>query len=262
MEHSGNSHSTLHSAWHEDILSAAMLLTRIPVSFPADRVPNTARSYWAFPLIGIVVSIVPIIIASLLMSWGLPVMASAGLILLGIMLLSGGLHQDGLADLADSLGGRDPEHRLKIMRESAIGSYGTLALIMVIAINIACLTSLGQISTTAMMGGMMTVAALSRSMMGVQRYMHQTPDQKGLANMTGAPSQPILLIGVGIALFIGFVFASPFETLVMAAIGLITTFLLGKFMKSWLGGVNGDGLGATQQISEMTMLMTLIILAA
>src|SRR5262247_3388269 len=57
-------------------------------------------------------------------------------------LLTGGLHLDGLADCLDALGGRDPEHRLAIMRDSRIGAFGALGLILVLLLEIAALTEL------------------------------------------------------------------------------------------------------------------------
>lgn len=249
-------------SWRRDMMVAAMLLTRIPVPWPNEETPNTARSYWAFPLIGIVVAILPVLIGTSLAAAGIPLMAAAAIILLGIMLLTGGLHQDGLADLADSLGGRDPEHRLKIMRDSAIGSFGTLALIIITIINIACLLHLGEIDLTLMATSMMAIAAMSRAMMGLQRWLHQTPDNQGLAVLTGKPSQQIILLGLVLATALGLIFLSVSQILILMAVGLIATWLLGIFLRSWLGGVNGDGLGATQQLTETLMFIALTIMLA
>ena len=106
-----------------------MLLTRIPVEWPQDETPQNARSYWAFPIIGVGAAAPPALLAGIMLHYGLPPLAAAMLTLAGIALLTGGMHQDGLADIADGLGGRDTADRLRIMRDSSIGSYGTLALI-------------------------------------------------------------------------------------------------------------------------------------
>ena len=250
------------SSWRHDMLAAAMLLTRLPVPWPKDQTPNTAQSYWAFPIIGVIVAVLPVVMGTALAASGLPLLAAAAVILLGIMLITGGLHQDGLADLADSLGGRDPAHRLTIMRDSAIGSFGTLALIIITMINIACLARLGGIDLALMAQAMVAVAAMSRGMMGVQRWLHQTPDDQGLAVITGQPSQPVMLIGLAMAGLIGLLFLSIAQILALMIIGGLITLLLGRFMMAWLGGVNGDGLGATQQCTETMMLMALTIMMA
>ena len=243
----------------QDMIAAAMILTRLPVPFSHATMPDTARSYWCFPLIGVVVAVLPVLLGVMLASAHLPLLGVAALMLGGIALLTGGLHHDGLADLADSLGGRDPAHRLTIMRDSSIGSFGTLALITIVIVDVAAIAALGNQNLTMMASAMIAVAALSRSMMGLQRWLHPTPDEKGLAAMTGRPSAIIMLIGMAIGLLMGLLFL-PFHAAVSAmAIGLIVTGLLGRFMMRWIGGVNGDGLGATQQLSEAAMLMTLAV---
>ena len=123
-----------------DILAAAMLLTRIPVEWPQDETPPNARSYWAFPIIGVGAGTLHY--WRIMLHYGLPPLFAAMLTLAGIALLTGGMHQDGLADIADGLGGRDAADRLRIMRDSSIGSYGTLALISLSVVSMACLARL------------------------------------------------------------------------------------------------------------------------
>jgi adenosylcobinamide-GDP ribazoletransferase len=247
---------------HRDIFAAAMILTRLPVVWPfgAD-VPNTARSYWAFPLIGIGVAAFPALIAAGLLSFGVPALASATLMILGIIVMTGGLHQDGLADLGDSFGGRDPEHRLEIMHDSSIGSYGTLTLITAVIINVSCLAAIGTENPQMMAQVMVGVAAMSRGMMALQRWQYAPPNADGLASATGAPDQQVMLIGLLLSFLAGVVFMPAHLAIFGFVAGLIATMLLGRFLKFWIGGVNGDGLGATQQISQTVMLLfiTLII---
>ena len=177
--------------------------------------------------------------------------------LMGLILLTGGLHQDGLADLGDSLGGRDPDHRLKIMHDSAIGSFGTLALILVVIVDIACLAAIGRDNPAVMAQTMIGVAAMSRGMMALQRWSHATPTAGGLADATGAPDRHVMMISLLLALLAGVIFLPPILAVLAMVAGLIITYLLGRFLKRWIGGVNGDGLGATQQLTEMAMLMVL-----
>lgn len=244
-----------------DILAAAMLLTRIPVEWPDDEQPDTARSYWAFGLVGLGVAALPAILAAVLVNLGAPVLAAAALALGLIALLTGGLHLDGLADIADSLGGRNPEHRLKIMHDSSIGSFGTVALILVSLISLSCLMHLGEQSAELMAGGLLASATLSRAMMGVQRFLHETPGPQGLASVTGQPSLTIMAIGVLLSLVVTILFAGGSSAIAMLIAGLVLTFGLGAFLRNWVGGVNGDGLGATQQLSEAAMLLTLTLMA-
>ena len=244
-----------------DILAAAMLLTRIPVEWPQDETPQTARSYWAFPLIGVGVAAPPALLAGVMLHFGLPPLAAAMLTLAGIALITGGLHQDGLADIADGLGGRDAADRLRIMRDSSIGSYGTLALISLTFVSMACLAAIAAPGLQAMVHAMISAAALSRAMMAVQRHLNGTPDNKGLANMTGQPSGMIAVIAVLVGLVIAVSFSSVNAALLMLLSVLAVTYGLGRGLNRMIGGVNGDGLGATQQITEMVMLMILVMAA-
>lgn len=245
---------------HRDILAAAMLLTRIPIEWPYNEAPNTARSYWAFPLIGIGVAAIPALLGAMLYSLGIPALAAAALMIITAAMMTGGLHQDGLADLGDSFGGHAPEQRLAIMHDSAIGSYGTLALITNLIIQISCLAALAVLDPQLMAQAMIAVAAMSRGMMGLQRWAHTPPNIDGLAGRTGAPDRQMMLIGLLLALLAGIVFLPPVMAAVLLCAGVIITYLLGRFLKAWIGGVNGDGLGATQQISATVMLLVLTAL--
>ena len=82
------------NVWRHDMMAAAMILTRIPVPWPEDLTPNTARSYWAFPLVGIAVAVLPVYWGSARGIW--PALnGRGGGDCFGHHPLTGGLHQDG-----------------------------------------------------------------------------------------------------------------------------------------------------------------------
>lgn len=246
---------------HRDIMAAVMILTRIPVDWPEDaEAPDTARSYWAFPLVGVGVAAIPALAGAGLISLGLPALAVAALTLLGVMLLTGGLHHDGLADVTDSLGGRDRDHRLAIMHDSTIGSFGTLGLITTMIISTSCLAHLASHGAMVMAASLIATAAMSRAMMALQRWHRPTPTDKGLASATGAPSTTVMVMAMMLGLLAGLLFLTTSGALVAMALGVIVTLLVGLFMMRWVGGVNGDGLGTSQQLSEAAMLMALTLL--
>ena len=244
-----------------DILAAAMLLTRIPIDWPEGETPETSRSYWAFPLIGVGVAAVPTILAGVLLFWGMPPLAAAMLAMAGIALITGGMHQDGLADVADGLGGRDADHRLSIMRDSSIGSFGTIGLITITVISVSSLAAIASDGTMAFVHAMVSCAALSRAMMAVQRHLNAPPKGPGLASMTGQPSGMTAVISVLTGLVIAVSFSGLSAALMMLVFGLIATYGIGLALNRLIGGVNGDGLGATQQITE-TMMLVILAMAA
>ncbi|MBL4893352.1 MAG: adenosylcobinamide-GDP ribazoletransferase [Emcibacter sp.] len=110
-----------------DIAAAMMVLTRIPVPWDrlSDHPPNITKSLWAYPLVGFLLSAVGAAVYGLASLLLLPPSIAALLTLISLILITGALHEDGLADMADGFGGgRDKEYKLKIMRDSRIGTYG------------------------------------------------------------------------------------------------------------------------------------------
>ena len=111
--------------WPADLFSAAAFLTRLPV--PAAHVPTggLAQAARAFPVVGAGVGAAAGGVLWLAAQAGLPPLVCALLALAAAALVTGALHEDGLADLADGLGGgRDREAKLRIMRDSRIGAFG------------------------------------------------------------------------------------------------------------------------------------------
>ena len=130
--------------WSEDIGLAIALLTRIPVPQPADVTPDRmARAQRAFPLVGAIVGLAAGLVDRCLLAIGIPELAAAAVALGAGALLTGALHEDGLADVGDGFGGgRDREKKLAIMRDSRIGTYGVLALLVSFVARCSALASL------------------------------------------------------------------------------------------------------------------------
>jgi len=124
--------------------TAIMFLTRLPVGSLCSAEPiDLARSSRWFPLVGLLIALLVSLVyylASLL----LPVPVSIVLMLVASVLLTGAFHEDGLADVADSAGAFGLDAKLEIMRDSRVGTYGALALILLIALKGALLFELGQ----------------------------------------------------------------------------------------------------------------------
>ena len=244
-----------------DILAATALLTRLPVAHTETGASDPARCYWAFGLAGLVVSVPAAVLGALLIGIGVPSLAAGAVVMGGIALLTGGMHLDGLADTADGLGGRDREHRLAIMRDSGTGGFGTVGLLAVGVAYIASVAALSDSGAATMVGGVVAAACLSRSMMAIQRWRHEPPSEEGLAHRTGRPQPVVAAISVAVAMVVAIVFGGPGAALAALLAGLAVTLALGAFLEYWIGGVNGDGLGATQQLSEAIMLMLLCAMA-
>jgi adenosylcobinamide-GDP ribazoletransferase len=244
--------------FQQDCRMAAMILTRLPgvsTDYPENR--NIANSYAAFPLIGVLVAACAAIPAMALSLANIPDLAVVAVMLAVAALITGGLHEDGLADVADSLGGSDPAKRLLIMRDSRIGAFGVIALILVLVIQIACLADLLDEGITTLMGGWLASAILSRAMMAMQAWAFPPPDNSGFAHSVGRPDMRVMLISMGSGFVLALMLSWSLAIFIAAGCAAVVTYGFGYLLNRHIGGINGDGLGATQMISASIILMVM-----
>lgn len=242
-----------------DVGAALMLLTRLPVAsrLAADR---GARSAWAWPLAGAVVAVLSWASGAALMAAGLPPVLAAGATLAVIVLVTGALHEDGLADCADGFwGGFTPERRLAILRDSRIGSYGVVALVLTLGMRWAAMATLFAAGNA--LAGLLAAGMLSRaSMTGVMAILpFARPD--GLAVHAGRPSSVATATAVAIAVTTSILALGPSALAAALAAGAAAACTAGV-ARAKIGGQTGDVLGAAQQVSEIAVLLTCVALAA
>jgi adenosylcobinamide-GDP ribazoletransferase len=232
-----------------DVKTAFALLTRLPVKASFAR---TAEATWAFPLVGACVGIFVVMIA-LLSDWvGLGLGLSTGLAIASAVIITGAMHEDGIADSADGLwGGWTPARRLEIMRDSHIGTYGVLALIMVMLLRFSAIS---VVINNLHFGALVAAAVLSRAAMPFVMTLLPNARDDGLSMQTGRPSGATAAFGAVIALglawlsigFVPMVFAASACALVIAVVMKIAT--------AKIAGQTGDILGATQILCELCVL--------
>ena len=239
-----------------DIVDAIQLLTRLPV--PSNDTPRGAAAAWAYPLAGTVLGALAAAIGLLGHAFGLPAPLSALLTLATLVIATGALHEDGLADTADGLwGGWTLERRLEIMKDSRIGAYGVIALFLGLAARWAALWMLFEISPETAAAAILVAATASRAMMpGVMWALpHARPD--GLSSQVGDVARDTALVALGIAVLVALIFTGWGG--VMALIwALAVTALLARIARAKIGGQTGDILGATQQLAEIAILFSLL----
>jgi adenosylcobinamide-GDP ribazoletransferase len=177
--------------------------------------------------------------------WG-PVLAALLALAVGI-LLTGALHEDGLADTADALGSPRPRARaLEILRDSRIGTYGTLALILTLAAQVAALAGLGAEAPLALVAA----AALSRLPMAAFLRLGPYLRAQGAASgMTGPwPFEGVLASAVTLILAVLLAIWGLGTAALGGALGLaLTAGAVGFWARGRMGGITGDLLGAVQQ---------------
>lgn len=234
---------------------ALAFLTRLPLPETGAYVPGAlARSMRLFPLAGAVIGL----IGGTVFAIGhalLPPLLAALLALLATLMVTGALHEDGLADTADGLGARGGrEKRLEVMRDSRSGAYGVTALIFSVALRAAALAAAP--TGLAGLGAMIAAAALSRAIVPAIMQILPPARADGLGAGAGLPHAGI----AATAMVLGCLIAAA--TTAMAAPAAIAAALIGAALMTWLarrcfGGFTGDILGAAQQLAEIAIFIAL-----
>ncbi|KIC18935.1 adenosylcobinamide-GDP ribazoletransferase [Leisingera sp. ANG-Vp] len=239
----------------KDIALALVLLTRLPLpALPADAFQRQSKAVWAFPLAGLAVALPAALLTSLALAAGLPASVAAGVALAVQVMLTGAMHEDGLADTADGLwGGFTRERRLEIMKDSRTGAYGVIALILGFGLRWSALAALLPAAGPWVL---LPLAMLSRAAMPALMTYLPNARSSGLSRTVGRPrALPCLLAAlIALALSLPLIGTAAFAAaLAMAA----TAIGLGMLAKAKIGGQTGDILGAAQQIAEIAGLLTL-----
>ncbi len=239
-----------------DIAAAIGLLTRLPVQVSDRAATRGARAAWAYPLAGLVVGGLAGSVAWAALALGLAPMLAAGLALAAQVVATGALHEDGLADCADGFwGGWTRERRLEIMKDSHIGTYGVLALLLVTGLRwgaLAMLFAQGWVFAPLIVAAMASRAAMVGPM-ALLPHARAT----GLAHHVGrAPGVAAGLAGA-LALLGALLLAGPVTGLACGVTAALVALGLTRLARARIGGQTGDVLGATQQIAETALLLTL-----
>ncbi|MES2915768.1 MAG: adenosylcobinamide-GDP ribazoletransferase [Pseudomonadota bacterium] len=235
-----------------DLLSAFALLSRLPL--PNHR-GTGASSAWAWPLVGAALGALGATLASGALWLGVSPGVTAALVLALGAMLTGGLHEDGLSDTADGLyGGWTRERRLEIMKDSRVGSYGVLALVLVTLARWSALTALLVFGNH--WAALVATGALSRAPMALIMALLPNARGTGLSHSTGQPSPTTALIGLALAVALAVTLTGWGAVPMLFAVLGVTLWLAYTALRR-IGGQTGDILGATQQLAEVVCLTVL-----
>ena len=247
------------------LAEAVVLLTRVPV--PWRFVPSRGEAAWAYPVVGALAGATVGAVAWAGIGLGLGAVLSAGWALAASLLLTGALHEDGLADAADGIGGgRTPERRLAIMRDSRIGSYGALALALSVGLRWSALAAIGQhatgAGTGAGTGGARLVAAtaaagaLARCAMLVP--MRLPPARAdGMAATLGRVPGRTIAAGWACGAALALALLPSGQAVAALLLAGVAGAALSRVGRQALGGRTGDLLGAAEQVAECAVLTLL-----
>lgn len=251
----------------QDTGRAVAFLSRLPVPdrfFEGEPVAisGSARAYG---FAGLVICLPGALVLSLLLAIGLAPLFAAALALSCHLLVTGALHEDGLADCADGFGGgSDRDKTLDIMKDSTIGAYGGIALVMSLLLRVAGIAAVaGALSPVA--AGLCFLAAGVVSRAAMIWHWNALPAAKtdGVAASAGQPDDDsarfALISGavLGGVLALRAVGAGGAVLLLVLTVGSCLAFT--RFADRKIGGHTGDTIGATQQICEIAALLGLAL---
>ena len=241
-----------------ELICSLRFLTRLPIPFARTLdMPALADSMRFFAVAGAAVGALNGLVLLGLHGVNLPPLMAATITCMFGLMLTGGLHEDGLADSADGLfGGKTRDDRLRIMRDSQIGSYGAMALITCLMVRVASYEVLLALPPMACLAIMAATGAFSRAMVVDMMWATKSARNDGLAVLAGRPSRNAALFAIitGGALVIAAGFNLRAESgivAVLAATGI--TGLIRRYAMRLIGGQTGDICGATQVLVEITL---------
>ena len=245
-------------------LVATQFLTRLPLREQSDFQPAwLSRSARYFPLVGALVGIINVGVWWLFSRW-FPPAVSVGFMIVASLLVTGAFHEDGFADTCDGFGGgTTPERVLAIMKDSRIGAYGTIGIVMLLGLKWATLVAIPVVAFP-----FLVIAAHTMSrwcpiglIWGLRYVRSDDGKSKPLAN--GLSGFDWILSGlIGSIALVAVALATDFahhglnvRICVGAALAaLVTSGITAAYFRRRIGGYTGDCLGAVQQISELAFL--------
>jgi len=240
-----------------EVQLAFMLLSRLPAGTLSGKAPSLATSRWAFPLVGSIIGGIIALSYGGLSFVGLPPIIAALLALSLGLLATGALHEDGLADSADGMGGgHDRDRKLAIMKDSHIGSYGVLALIMVMGLRVFGLASLPP--HFDMIALIITISILSRTIMVAYLCLLPSARDTGLGEMASGQTYKPLFFATALSLpMMAFCGVAILPSLIVM---VIVAFGFALMAKRHIGGQTGDICGASQMLSETAGWLSLLVI--
>jgi adenosylcobinamide-GDP ribazoletransferase len=254
--------------------TALQFYTRIPIPKKIQyNIEYSKKSIKYLPLIGLLVGGLSAFTLILSLTI-LPVSIAVILSMICSLLLTGAFHEDGLADTVDGFGGGWSKGKiLEIMKDSTIGAYGTITLILALFLKFQLLVALislpianGISAHYFILFVLLTGHSLSRitavSTMVTHQYVRVNDDASKSKQVTSQSlkwTSTAFIFAVAFALFPLFLFQTPFVFIILFPIYIVKV-LLARFFNKWIGGYTGDCLGAIQQISEVIFYLSIFVL--
>ncbi len=234
-------------------LLALQFLTIVPVEVNNLKKEDMSRSLIFFPITGAILGVVLVVLEKALFGLGFPDFALSAILVVSLIILTAGLHLDGLSDAADAfLSGKAREKKLEIMRDPHVGAMGILAILCVVLLKISLLMSFG-ILMKPMVLFLMCILSRYSLVLAVFLFPYARQEGKAKAFFEGINGK-IFAAATAIALFL-VIFAWNIKGLLVFLLICAFTYVMGKFITKRIGGMTGDTLGAILELNEVFVLI-------
>lgn len=244
--------------------TALMFFTRIPVPFTvpySSEIMNKSQKYFAW--IGLLVGLVNagiLYISTQLFNLEIGIVV----MMISSVLLTGAFHEDGFTDMCDSFGGGyGKEKILTIMKDSRVGAYGTIGIILLFALKFFSIQALGTADLMKTMGIIILAHTSSRFISGTMIYTHQYVTDIDVSKSKPLANKPLdavaLLVGF-ISVLLSFILIPDWRLVLAFALAYLGKICMGWYFKKHIGGYTGDCLGAVQQVTEVLFYLGTMII--
>ncbi|MBO6716953.1 MAG: adenosylcobinamide-GDP ribazoletransferase [Rhizobiaceae bacterium] len=234
-----------------DIAACIAFYTRLPAGALGEPSEDFAGAQWAAPIAGGLVGLIGAIVL-IGADWiGLPPLVSALLAVAATMLVTGGLHEDGLADTADGLGASTRERKLEVMRDSATGTFGAAAVVFSILLRTAAIAALPPAVAFV---ALIAAHAGGRALIPYLLATLQPARADGLSASVGAvgPTTARIALAIGAVMLV----LAGIQVAIVAALALAIWLLAVRTLaRRQLGGHTGDVCGSLEQGGEILVLL-------
>jgi adenosylcobinamide-GDP ribazoletransferase len=241
-----------------DLKIGVLFSTRIPLPHAAPvGGADVAAAGWTLPVIGALIGLLAASAYRLACACDLPPLIGAALAVTTSLLITGGLHEDGLADTLDGFGGGgDRERKLEIMRDSRIGTYGACGLVLSLLLRVGALASLAGPAPVAL--ALIAAHAGGRAMMPLFLTLVPPARPDGLSAGAGRPTPTNATAAVLLGLVFLLACFGTARSVVALLLLLAGLAVMRRLCLRQIGGQTGDVAGALEQVGEIVILLTAV----
>ncbi|MFA5361850.1 MAG: adenosylcobinamide-GDP ribazoletransferase [Candidatus Omnitrophota bacterium] len=241
-----------------NLLLALQFLTMVPLKVNDADAKNMGLSLLYFPAVGLLLGLFLVFLDHILVFLGFQPLAIGIVLVVSLIVVTGGIHLDGLADTVDALaGGGDRERILRIMRDPHIGAMGVLSLISILLLKIAFLVSL---DAHTLLIALPLMCVLSRWSMVFLMFIFPYARQEGKAKVYMQERNKVVFISAFIIALLCAVLLMGLKGMLIFAVAAVCAYELGKLINRRIGGITGDTIGGISEVLEVITLFCIIMI--